>query len=135
MRDAVRGSMAIAHLVDHLRAELREDLRCCVEYADEAVRPHYLRSDVDPATAREHAHLLRRFYLGQESVRRHETNPAGPGGLRGSVHHFEELVAVIVPVTGDTTVGVFLDGDSNAVPGPRLSRWSDEWAAKASDRA
>lgn len=125
--------MAIAHLVDHLRSELPEDLRCCVEYAGEDVQPHYLRSDVDPATAREHAHLLRRFYIGQESVRRHELSPAGPGSLRGSVHYFEELVAVIVPLPTDASIGVFLDGDSTAVPEPRLSRWSNEWAAKATD--
>ncbi|QIB74920.1 hypothetical protein GL213_05835 [Halogeometricum borinquense] len=125
--------MGIAHLVDLLRSELHEDLRCCVEYAGEEVQPHYLRSDVDPATAREHAHLLRRFYIGQESVRRHETNPSGPGSLRGSVHYFEELVAIIVPLGTDTTIGVFLDGDSAVIPEPRLSQLSEEWALEASD--
>jgi hypothetical protein len=125
--------MGIAHLVEHLRSELHEDLRLCVEYADEEVQPHYLRSDVDPAAAREHAHLIRRFYIGQESVRRHEKQPSGPGSLRGSVHYFEELVAVVVPLPTDATIGVFLDGDSAAVPEPRLSRWSNEWAQKATD--
>ncbi|SFR60658.1 hypothetical protein [Halogeometricum limi] len=118
--------MSIAQLVDHLRGELHEDLRCCVEYAGEEVQPHYLRSDVDPAEAREHAHLLRRFYIGQESVRRHEALPGGPGGLRGSIHYFEELVAVMVPLHAGTTVGVFLDGDSSAVPEPHLTEWSEE---------
>lgn len=127
--------MSIAALVERLRAELREDLRCCVEYADAEVHPHYLRSDVDPATAREHAHLLRRFYIGQESIRRHETLPSAPGGHRGSVHYFEELVALMIPVSAGVTVGVFLDGDSTALPEPHLSRWSNEWSAAAADEA